>query len=673
MDSHLEYPESSSSSASQFTVEIDDEDVESSYNTSSSDSSSEHDVDEDEEGRSTHGTHDESTHTYFSEYNDVDIDIGDDEEEGSLASASASVFSEYTIHDDDDDDDDDDEEEVSIEEDEDNTNDYLEEVEVEEEGMAGIHNYNDNDNSVNDNNSSSNNNKDKDNDASSTFFEMTLPLHHDNNNHNNNHNNNASYDELSQLTSPLDSSIKRRVVQQQRNSPRKNSMGMESYGVSNTLVLENENVQQQQQRRLYSSSDADASTTRMSQQQQQQQQHSYRSENSATATATKRSSNRRRPTSMPTTTCNKQHTGRHNLNTAHYSRKSSKNTDYSIGSTSKTARSLHQHQHQHQHPSSTRSGKILSTTSRRTFGEERIDYNNSSNKSSCNNHVHKDCKSIAILGTMSNVGKSRIATAICRILTNGGTKCAPFLPISNDNSKHDNNNIRINTDGNQHKKNTNQSPSLSFALLPPASRRETFYAICEQIGSNNDKKKQKNRTHTNERHNLGYGQIGTAQCLQAAACNIVPRTEMNPIIVEKTSLSSLSRGVTTIQSTKENHNTSHDRKNANRNSDQCVLWNVSVMGKVLFRDTYKNLTKSQRVFPLLQSVVLASHRSLASTTAAELIVIQGSGSCSDLHRMKDDVGNLPLVRRLQVRNVFRSIPYHHNRYHFLCLFLKVRN
>jgi hypothetical protein len=203
------------------------------------------------------------------------------------------------------------------------------------------------------------------------------------------------------------------------------------------------------------------------------------------------------------------------------------------------------------------------------------------------------CKSIAILGTMSNVGKATISAAICRILVNGGTKCAPF-------------------------KAQNTSKSTSPALLPDSSRRDRLYellAIGAKIGNFASPNSYSSVAPTKDQ---GYGQIGTAQSIQAEACRIVPRVEMNPIFF----------------------------KSGGQNENNEYLCGVIVTGKQIIQDTYVNLS---RRISSLQSMVLVSHRSLANATGAEVIVIQGAGSCSELNLIDGDIVNLPLVRCLQVR------------------------
>ncbi|QSO46509.1 cobyric acid synthase [Alicyclobacillus mengziensis] len=80
-------------------------------------------------------------------------------------------------------------------------------------------------------------------------------------------------------------------------------------------------------------------------------------------------------------------------------------------------------------------------------------------------------KSIMVMGTSSNVGKSILATAICRILTEDGYRIAPFKA---------------------------QNMSLNSAVTP--SGRE----------------------------------IGRAQAVQAEACGILPNEHMNPVLLKPT-------------------------------------------------------------------------------------------------------------------------------------------
>ena len=196
-------------------------------------------------------------------------------------------------------------------------------------------------------------------------------------------------------------------------------------------------------------------------------------------------------------------------------------------------------------------------------------------------------KSIAVLGTMSDAGKSVIAAAICRILVNNGKRVAPF-------------------------KAQNMSNNAAPALLPEGSRGEYLYKSFEHsVGGP--------RIHAaSPVQDPGYGEIGTAQSLQAEACRLVPRVEMNPVLL----------------------------KSGGKNSKGEYMCSVYVLGKQMIRETYGDLRKRTGS---LQKMVLESHRALADVTNADVIVIEGAGSCTELNLMDRDIVNLPLVRSLQVR------------------------
>jgi hypothetical protein len=112
-------------------------------------------------------------------------------------------------------------------------------------------------------------------------------------------------------------------------------------------------------------------------------------------------------------------------------------------------------------------------------------------------------------------------------------------------------------------------------------------------------------------------EIGTAQSLQAEACKIVPRVEMNPVLL----------------------------KSGGKNEKGEYLCAVVVLGKQIVRETYGELQKRTSS---LRSMVLESHHALAEATGAEVIVIEGAGSCTELNLMERDIVNLPLVRSLSV-------------------------
>ncbi len=207
----------------------------------------------------------------------------------------------------------------------------------------------------------------------------------------------------------------------------------------------------------------------------------------------------------------------------------------------------------------------------------------------------KSCASIAVLGTMSDTGKSIIAAALCRIFTNGGTKCAPF-------------------------KSQHTGTGTSPALLPDLSRRDNVYKclsiLVKKQGYENGKNGQTSTLLYSPTKEQDYGQIGTAQSLQAEACKILPRVEMNPIFFK-------SRGT---------------------NEKGEAMCDMIVMGKQVVRESYGALSK---MVPTMKKMAVGSHRSLAAVTGAEVIVVQGAGACSELNLMDGDIVNLPLVRCLR--------------------------
>ena len=185
---------------------------------------------------------------------------------------------------------------------------------------------------------------------------------------------------------------------------------------------------------------------------------------------------------------------------------------------------------------------------------------------------------------MSDAGKSVITAGLCRLLTNGGMRVAPF-------------------------KGQNMSNNAAPALLPNSDKRQVLYQkFQEAIGG--DAKASVDATFEQ-----GYGEIGTAQSLQAEASKQIPRVEMNPVLL----------------------------KSGGQNKKGEFLCSVVVLGKQIARETYGDLAKRTKT---LRSMVLESHNSLAEGTAAEVIVMEGAGSCTELNLMERDIVNLPLVREL---------------------------
>lgn len=193
-------------------------------------------------------------------------------------------------------------------------------------------------------------------------------------------------------------------------------------------------------------------------------------------------------------------------------------------------------------------------------------------------------KSIAVLGTGSDVGKSVISAGICRILSNNSVTVAPFKAQNMSNNAEP---ALLSS----HHNNTHVSPSSTHS------------------------KYEYHRTDANNSRRL-WGEIGSAQSLQAQACRIIPRVEMNPILL---------------------------KSGGRRESDGAFLCNVIVMGSSFAVEDYGALGQRTET---LKTLVLEAHKQLAEVTGAQVIVIEGAGSCTELNLMERDVVNLPLVRAL---------------------------
>ncbi|HSL85649.1 MAG TPA: cobyric acid synthase, partial [Bacteroidales bacterium] len=152
-------------------------------------------------------------------------------------------------------------------------------------------------------------------------------------------------------------------------------------------------------------------------------------------------------------------------------------------------------------------------------------------------------KNIMIQGTSSSVGKSILAAAICRILTEDGYQVSPFK---------------------------SQNMSLNSHVTPD-----------------------------------GY-EMGRAQVLQAEACRLVPRAEMNPILLKPS-------------------------------SDQNAQ--VIVMGKV-----YKSMKASDYFLfkSHLKEVIMSAYESLKN--ASDIVVIEGAGSPVEINLKNDDIVNMGLAK-----------------------------
>lgn len=194
------------------------------------------------------------------------------------------------------------------------------------------------------------------------------------------------------------------------------------------------------------------------------------------------------------------------------------------------------------------------------------------------------CRSLAILGTMSDAGKSIITAGLCRVLSNAGVSVAPF-------------------------KSQNMANNSAPALLPDQDRKRRLYRIFQEVAGGEFPPVVGNHPDS------GYGEIGTAQSLQAEACKLVPRVEMNPVLL----------------------------KSGGQNDSGEYLCSVFVLGKQVARETYGQL--GQRTTNL-RAMVLESHEALAEATDCDVILMEGAGSCTELNLMDRDIVNLPLVRSL---------------------------
>jgi adenosylcobyric acid synthase len=197
------------------------------------------------------------------------------------------------------------------------------------------------------------------------------------------------------------------------------------------------------------------------------------------------------------------------------------------------------------------------------------------------------CKSLAVLGTMSDAGKTTITAGLCRVLANGGMRVAPF-------------------------KAQNMSNNAAPALLPDPCRRERLYhSFRHAIGAKVETATAEQQSNNDQ----GYGEIGCAQALQAEACRLVPRVEMNPVLL----------------------------KSGGRGENGEFLCSVVVLGKQVAVESYGDLGKRTTS---LRAMVLEAHSALAEATGAEVVVLEGAGSCTELNLMERDIVNLPLVRAL---------------------------
>lgn len=151
-------------------------------------------------------------------------------------------------------------------------------------------------------------------------------------------------------------------------------------------------------------------------------------------------------------------------------------------------------------------------------------------------------RNIMVQGTSSSVGKSILAAALCRILTEDGFRVSPF-----------------------------KSQNMSL----------------------------------NSHVTLDGDEMGRAQVLQAEACRIAPRVEMNPILLKPS-------------------------------TDQ--MSQVIVMGKV-----YQSMKAKDyfRYKSELKKIIMDAYDSLSATS--DIIVIEGAGSPAEINLKNDDIVNMGLA------------------------------
>ena len=152
-------------------------------------------------------------------------------------------------------------------------------------------------------------------------------------------------------------------------------------------------------------------------------------------------------------------------------------------------------------------------------------------------------KAIMIQGTCSNAGKSLMVAGLCRILMQDGYKVAPFKA---------------------------QNMSLNSFITRDGK------------------------------------EMGRAQVMQAEACNILPDSRMNPILLKPTS----------------------------KDGSQVIV-NGEVLGVLAARDFYAKKT-------MFRMEVEKAYDSLSKDY--EIIVIEGAGSAAEINLMKDDIVNMGMAK-----------------------------
>jgi len=157
---------------------------------------------------------------------------------------------------------------------------------------------------------------------------------------------------------------------------------------------------------------------------------------------------------------------------------------------------------------------------------------------------------LAVLGTGSDVGKTLVVAGLCRQLAAAGRRVVPFKAQNMA---------------------TNSEP-----------------ALCGDGG---------------------WGEIGTGQALQAAACGLVPDVRMNPVLLKP----------------------------------DAGAMQVVVNGRAIARETWRDY--GARV-PGLRRLAVDALRGLERDHEAECTLIEGAGSCVELNLWPRELGNLSLVDEL---------------------------
>ena len=153
--------------------------------------------------------------------------------------------------------------------------------------------------------------------------------------------------------------------------------------------------------------------------------------------------------------------------------------------------------------------------------------------SSLNEKFQYPPKQVAILGTMSDAGKSILTAGICRVLRNGGYNVAPFKAQNMSNNAapallSESKFIAEVQKNVKHGKAESNSEILGC--------RNDNDDTNEDDDKDDDKDDFRNEVDDaddgDDGDNTYYGEIGTAQVLQAEACRIVPRVEVRYTVIE---------------------------------------------------------------------------------------------------------------------------------------------